>query len=137
MASKLIVVGAAMFDHSAWGTVSQSPAVYMPGDRRAGIKAAMRIAVKSANLGDVICQNDIWFDADPFAGDPTPGRVRTLSRPVSHRHCCPRAFLIYDEATRQAVVDAWRPESKGRACIAWRDIPKVADIIVAHHGDGG
>ena len=130
----ILVVGNPEFTHT-WDTVKVIRPVIIEDDKRAGILQAMINAVEAMNLGDVVCQNDVYFTEDPGKATPAFGTVRTFVKPVSAVHCCPQAFAIYDEPTRRAVLDAWKNE-KGWACTAWREIPKTADWVIAVHQGG-
>lgn len=119
-----------------WGDILATPPVEPANGteeaRWVAIREAMCNAVRLADLGEPIFQYDVECYGDPAAADPTPGAVRLLTAPRSHRHACPRGFIIYDESTRHAVLEAWQ-YGKGRACTAWRDIPKVTDYLPGRH----
>lgn len=103
-------------------------------DRWKAIRRAMTLAVKLADFGEPVFQNDMQLFADPTVAAPTPGSVRVLSEPIDHSHVCPRGFIIYDQETKDAVVDAF-VFGKGRACMAWRPVPKATDYVCAFHPD--
>lgn len=124
---------------TVWGGLTVTPHVEpveagVDGVRRA-IKTAMALAVLQAELGELVVQCDVDVTMDYRRLPATVGAVRALNRPRSHRHCCPQAFIVYDDATRLRVVEAWLGRSM-RACVAWADIPKVSDMICATHLEG-
>lgn len=121
---------------TVWGDLTVTPHIrpYTShiDDKRRAIKIAMAFAVLAADDGELIVQRDIDVTDDPRRLPPTPGKVRMLNEPVSHKHQCPRAFIIYDRPTRLAVAEAWLQPSM-RACVAWADIPKDYSVCTAVH----
>lgn len=132
-----------------WGEVVNVPAVVIDTpegagykmrrryDRHTGIRQAMSDALHFAELGDLIMQNDVELLDDPFAGKEWKYHVRTLVAPLSDAHVCPQAFIVYDEETREEVLDVWNG-SRHQACVAWCAVPFVEDYVVAvHRGQPG
>ena len=144
MMSEIWVVGEPKHDLSQFGAVHVVDPVVIdtppgPGypmrrryDHFEGIKQAMSVAVKKAKLGDLIIQNDVELTGDPFTGEKVVGSIRLLVTPRIPHHHCPQAFIVYDNKTRDAILEAWA-DTRDQSCIAWGPLSFVTDLTVAVH----
>lgn len=87
------------------------------------IKMGMVRCVQVAEPGDVIAQDDMVFDRDPFESPLTPGVITMLNPQKNPRHWCPRAFRFaaFDDASW--IMRAWI-HNPLRSCYGWQEIPK-------------
>lgn len=121
------------------------PEVYYPegrgsiGPKKRGIEHAMWNAVQIAGPGDLIIQDDITVNVDPFAAPIAIGFIRTFAEPWDTNHYCPRAFMFYNVRVKDDLLAAWNPERPDiphdeYACTAWKLVPKREDVLGVTHG---
>lgn len=147
---EIIVVGEpGQYNRSCerWGNVTLSPPIFgmssRPGltTRQTNIMTAMWEAVRASEPGDLILQDDVDLYKYPWEPvDRDAIRVLTgqnLDPSIRGWHCCPQAFIVGSEKTRQKLIDLWDPAREGgkgeNACLAWAPIPKQIDYIAAMH----
>lgn len=105
-----------------WGPVTVIDPTFGP-PKIPAIRESMLEAVRRARVFEPVFQNDMRLLGSPYA-PATFGRIRVLDRACQPDHCCPRAFVFYDEHTREAIIDAWT-DTEERTCTAWGHIEKV------------
>ncbi len=87
------------------------------------IKKGMVRCLRIAEPGDVIAQDDMIFDRDPFESPLMAGTITMLNPRQNPRHWCPRAFRFAARADAVAVERAWFGTPL-RSCYGWQSVPK-------------
>lgn len=87
------------------------------------IKMGMMRTVWNAEPGDVVAQDDMVFDRDPFESPLTPGTITMLNPQKNPRHWCPRAFRFATYEDAEWIIREWMNDPL-RTCYGWQAIPK-------------